>query len=813
MPFGAQEASVAPRAEGGSTDVPQAGHRADPWTGTQAAMARQRDRDIGPLTHRIRRVAGRAVAAFAALSIIGSSLAVAAPDTVSAESRVIARDSFGRSAGGSLGRASAGGRYALSGRARWSVAGSTGAARLASPGVGQATLIAARAVATDVQVVARIPSAAQSRGLAVMAIARRVSARYQYEAQLVVMADGGLSVRLVRRTGRTARALTRLQPTGYRLPDGGKVHLRFRATGTSPTALAFKAWPMGASEPAWQTQARDGTRRLQKAGSVAMGVIAPRTIQRFPVVVRFDDLRASIPTRTRRVTTSATRRQGPVISDIRVSDIGANRVTVSWTLDQRATGIVDYGTGDAYDQHSKKETSFQYSRHIQVVSGLRPGTTYQFRVRSTNRAGITSVSSRQTFTTAGAPTTSNPTPRPTATPATRPPADPTPRPQTPSATPVPTPRPTANPTPRPTAAPTPRPTAAPTPRPTANPTPEPPSSGNTYTVPTSVDSSGGSDASAALQRFVNGVPNGATIRFRAGTYRMDHGLNLSNRRDLVLDGNGATLRSRGSGSRSLDSIFALMYGSQRLTFRDFTLVGNNPYAGTASAMSGGESLHGFYIGGATDVLIQDVSIRDVNGDCVYVGTDSGTTWSRNVTFQDSTCTRTGRHGVGIIAGRNTLIQRVRFDEIGFMVVDIEPNRSVEGAIGTVFRNNTVGSYGLTNRYVSWVVAASAGADGAVVSDLTISGNAVSGVARAGYDGTALGISVIIDGRDAPRSGIVIRDNTSTRTVSRTMHGAPVLIRNASGVTVTGNRQPMSSGAFAQISGSSSVTNSGNDTSR
>lgn len=318
---------------------------------------------------------------------------------------------------------------------------------------------------------------------------------------------------------------------------------------------------------------------------------------------------------------------------------------------------------------------------------------------------------------------------------------------------------------------------------------------------------------AELQRFINGVPNGATIRFRSGTYRLDDGLNLSNRRDLVIEGSGTTLRSRGTGSRPLDSIFALMYGSERLTFRNLTLIGNNPYAGTANAMSGGESLHGFYVGGANDILIEDVTIRNVHGDCVYLGTDSGTTWSRNITFQDSTCTGPGRHGVGIIAARNTLIQRVTFDEIGFMVVDIEPNRAAEGAIDTVIRNNTVGTYGLTNRFVSWFVAASAGARGASVQDVTISGNAVSGVARAGYDGTALGISVIIDGGTGPRSGIVIRDNTSTRTVSRTMHGAPILIRNASGVTVTGNRQPMSSGTFAQISGSSNVTNSGNDTSR
>lgn len=333
-------------------------------------------------------------------------------------------------------------------------------------------------------------------------------------------------------------------------------------------------------------------------------------------------------------------------------------------------------------------------------------------------------------------------------------------------------------------------------------------------VPASIDHTGRRDVSAQLQRFVDRVPNHSRIVFRArGVYRLRHGIKLFNRRGLVFDGNGATLRAKGSGSRPMDSPFALMAGDRGITIRDFTLVGNNPDAGTSRAFHGGaEHLAGVYLGGARDILIEDVTIRDFYGDCVYVGA-SGSTWSRNVTFQDSRCLRTGRHGVGLIAGRDVTIQRVRFDKVGFMVVDIEPDRSIDGAVDVVIRKNRVGSYGLTGRYVSWFVAASAGARGAPVRDLTIRGNKVVGVGRAGYDGQALGISVIIDGGVGPRSGIVIRGNSSTRTVTRTGHGAPILIRGASGVTVVGNRQPMRSGAFARISGSTKVVSRDNDTGR
>ncbi len=332
-------------------------------------------------------------------------------------------------------------------------------------------------------------------------------------------------------------------------------------------------------------------------------------------------------------------------------------------------------------------------------------------------------------------------------------------------------------------------------------------------VPASIDHRGRRDVSAQLQRFIDRVPNNSRIVFRSrGVYLLRNGITLFNRHDLVFDGNGATLRARGSGSRPMDSPFALMHNDRRITIRDFTLVGNNPHAGTARAFHGGaEHLAGVYLGGATDVLIEDVSIRGFYGDCVYIGV-SGSTWSRGITFQDSSCTRTGRHGVGLIAGRDVVIQRVRFDKVAFMVVDIEPDRSNEGVVGAVIRNNRVGSYGLTNQYVSWFVAAYAGAHGAPVSDITISGNRISGVARTGRDRIAKGLTVVIDGRLGPRTGWVIRNNTATRTMSG-RYESPIVVWNANGLTITGNHQPIARAGrgLAQIVGSTNVVNRNNRT--
>jgi len=324
-----------------------------------------------------------------------------------------------------------------------------------------------------------------------------------------------------------------------------------------------------------------------------------------------------------------------------------------------------------------------------------------------------------------------------------------------------------------------------------------------------VDSTGGSDASAALQRFVDGVPSGSTVVFKAGgTYRMDHGLLLGNRHDLVFEGNGATLRANGSGGTPGDSVFALFFGDARITIRNLTLQGNNPDAGTRNAYHGSaESLAGIYLGGATDITISGVTMRDFYGDCLYVGSNTTGAWSQHITYRDSTCTGAGRHGVAVIAARDVTIQRVRLDRIGFMVVDIEPDRSSEGATGIMIRDNTIGSYGLTNQYVCFIVAAYAGSSGAI-RDVSLIGNTISGNPSAGYTGRAVGLNVVVDGNVGPRSGFVIRDNTSTITLAST----PIRIGNTSGVTVTGNRQPMSSGSLATFPGSSSVTYQGNDTS-
>jgi hypothetical protein len=83
-----------------------------------------------------------------------------------------------------------------------------------------------------------------------------------------------------------------------------------------------------------------------------------------------------------------------------VSDIWASSATIKWSLNNFATGQVQYGTTTAYGNVSIPESSYRFSTHIQTISGLAEGTTYHYRVVSADANGVQAISPDATFTTA-----------------------------------------------------------------------------------------------------------------------------------------------------------------------------------------------------------------------------------------------------------------------------------------------------------------------------------------------------------------------------------------------------------------------------
>ncbi len=92
------------------------------------------------------------------------------------------------------------------------------------------------------------------------------------------------------------------------------------------------------------------------------------------------------------------------ISNIVATSNSDTSVTISWDLSEGATGQVEYGLTSNYGLFTTKETSFAFTHHSQVLSGLATGTTYHFVIISTDSSGNTSYSGDLTFTTTGANT-------------------------------------------------------------------------------------------------------------------------------------------------------------------------------------------------------------------------------------------------------------------------------------------------------------------------------------------------------------------------------------------------------------------------
>ena len=288
-------------------------------------------------------------------------------------------------------------------------------------------------------------------------------------------------------------------------------------------------------------------------------------------------------------------------------------------------------------------------------------------------------------------------------------------------------------------------------------------------VPASIDATGATDVTDALQDFLATVPNGSTITFPEGAqYRVDGSLGINTKRNLTIEGNGATVfaTTEGDRTRSQWNIVA----STRIVFRDLVVKGANPAGGVGDAAYKAEleAQHGFNIIGSVGIELDGVTVTDVYGDFVYVGQRKGTDWSRKIWVHDSTFARNGRQGIAVTAGREIVLERNTIGDTRRATFDLEPNNTEGGAEDVFILDNTVGQGRL--RFV-----ASHGRG--PVDDITISGNRLEGI--------ALTVDVVSPG-DQHRTGWWVGENSSTQDADRT----PLLFTRVDEVVVRNNIQPV-----------------------
>src|SRR5574341_1445892 len=100
--------------------------------------------------------------------------------------------------------------------------------------------------------------------------------------------------------------------------------------------------------------------------------------------------------------------QPPVISAVTVGGITSAQATVSWTTNEPATSLVEYGTTTTYGLQTTENLALA-GQHQHQLTGLQASTTYHYRVLSRDAAGNLATSADRTFTTLAAADTTAPT--------------------------------------------------------------------------------------------------------------------------------------------------------------------------------------------------------------------------------------------------------------------------------------------------------------------------------------------------------------------------------------------------------------------
>lgn len=225
----------------------------------------------------------------------GATGTVTHPVTVSSGPTVLAADAFGRTVSGGLGAADAGGGWTVTGAGATAAVDGT-AARLTVPAGRSATarLSGVSSGATDLVTTFWLDQAPSGGGVYLAGIARGTGTG-DYRARLKIQADGTVLLGITKVVSGTETLIgTQATVPGLTVAIGTQLDLRVQATGSSPTTVRARVWPHGTAEPSsWQRSVTDSTAGLQEAGSVGVYGYLSGSASVTPVVIRFDDLKAT----------------------------------------------------------------------------------------------------------------------------------------------------------------------------------------------------------------------------------------------------------------------------------------------------------------------------------------------------------------------------------------------------------------------------------------------------------------------------------------------------------------------------------------
>lgn len=209
----------------------------------------------------------------------------------------------------------------------------------------------------------------------------------------------------------------------------------------------------------------------------------------------------------------------------------------------------------------------------------------------------------------------------------------------------------------------------------------------------------GTDESSSILGQVAAIPDGTVndrnvALFPATPFRFESVLLLQDRNHLELRGFDLTATvSAPTGNTILDRTRAHIRTLRGfdLAIRNGKIKGPNPNAGTGEPayVAALEAQHGVDISQSDGVEIANLTVNDIYGDFVYVGSGGRNVWAHHFTFD-----RNGRQGITVTNGQHVLVEDGSVANVRRSAFDLEPNFAADIVRDVKVRRCTVGAHRL-----------------------------------------------------------------------------------------------------------------------
>ena len=195
--------------------------------------------------------------------------------------------------------------------------------------------------------------------------------------------------------------------------------------------------------------------------------------------------------------------------------------------------------------------------------------------------------------------------------------------------------------------------------------------------------------------WLDTVPDGSTVQFGAGRcYGQDGTITLTDRKGLVIDGQGSEFRALTPGEKHRANW--RFVGGSDLTVRNMAVRGSNPDGLYEPAI---EKQHGYSLEGVQGIRLSNVKARETWGDGVYLGKrrpsacGDPASSTRNVLITRALLERNGRQGVAVVDAEWVTLQDSTVGPVAWANVDIEPDVDCQIARHITVARNSFGANG------------------------------------------------------------------------------------------------------------------------